>query len=113
MKISEFAKSLEEYFKSFFDNEVITRIDYLGAGKFSVEGYLKSTEDWIIDRDKVSLYEIEVSFINEFSPEPVVDFIEIFFLGVTCGVHSTLEDAIVYIKEKLATIKSKTIYENL
>lgn len=113
MKISEFAKTLEESFSTFFRCKVITEINF-GGGEFSIEGFLERSDNWGIKDNKVSLYDIRVIFTNDYTPKPKVICVDSYLLGKCSGqINYTLEDSIVYIKENLSTVKSKAIYDNL
>ena len=113
MRISEFAKILEESFSTFFGCKIITEINF-DRGEFSIEGYIERSENWNIKDQKISLYDIRVIFTNDYDPKPNVIYIDSNLLGeISRKVNYTLEYSIIYIKEHLATVKSKAIYENL
>lgn len=113
MKISEFAKALEESFNIFFGCKIITEINF-GGGEFTVTGFLENNGEFIVKNPRIHLYEVGIVFSNDDTSEPKVVGIDLFLSGEQLSAQDyTLEKALVYIKENLATVKSKAIYENL
>lgn len=113
MMISKFVNELQTSFKLFFRNEVETDTRF-GGGEFSITGYLIPKDSWRIIRERVCFYDIRINFPNSFDPIPMVTYIDFPILGEDASFPSylTLEEAVVYIKEHLATVKSKVIYDN-
>ena len=114
MKVSEFSKTLQDFFSDFFGSEAESEV-FFGSGEFLVVGYLKPSKDWTAKCEEcgIPLYEIKITFEDDYSPKPVVTYIDLHFLGEDTEVKYNLNEAIIYIEEKLATVKSKAIYENL
>lgn len=111
MKIKEFAENLEKFFGEFFGGNVVTTTNY-ASGEFCIIGELTGVRSWqVIPQDSfVGLYDIRVSFDSE---EPIVYRVDLYFIGETLPLHCSLEDALIEIKENLATTRSAAINDNL
>lgn len=110
MKISEFTKNLKYFFEEFFGSSVSTSVEFIAGGEFRVRAKLIKQYNWVIENEP-KLFTIWVRIENE---TPMVTSMEFDFTGDEFSLDpKTLEDALVYIKESLATVKSKAIYDNL
>ena len=114
MNILEFSESLKKFFSEFFGGTVENDVIFCGGGEFWIEGFLKPSDTWKICKGDVKLYEIAISLTDDFSPKPKVKFIGYPFNGGPSEeLGYLLEDALVYIENRIGNVKSKAIYDNL
>lgn len=115
MRLQEFLKELNDFLSTFFGCEVKSDIYFGGKGEFLAEGYIDtSVGNYTVKTDKIYLYNVDVFVTDDSTPKLKTQFIEIPFLrGEVTDKVMNLKEALVYIKETIATVKSKVIYENL
>ena len=115
MKISEFIKSLDEFLSEFFGCKIRTDVNF-GDGGFVINSYLVLPEERLVYQDEVQLYQVGL-VVDETASlivmELEIPFIRESFLLNGIKKNYTPEEALVYIKERLTSPKSKAIYENL